>query len=48
MDIYYIFEEGGFISTPFQEGFGLQTIHGIPKPSYDHLNYYIELEIKDF
>jgi xylan 1,4-beta-xylosidase len=29
-----IFEEGGFVSTPFQGGFGLQTIHGIPKPSW--------------
>jgi xylan 1,4-beta-xylosidase len=29
-----LFEEGGQISTPFHGGFGLQTIHGIPKPSY--------------
>jgi len=29
-----IFEEGGFVSTPFQGGFGLQTIHGIPKPAF--------------
>jgi len=29
-----IFEEGGFISTPFHGGFGLQDIHGIAKPAY--------------
>ncbi len=29
-----IFEEHGQPSTPFHGGFGLQTIHGIPKPTY--------------
>jgi len=29
-----IFEEGGFDSTPFQGGYGLQNINGIPKPAY--------------
>ncbi len=29
-----IFEEGYFSSTPFHGGFGLLTLHGIPKPSY--------------
>eukprot|EP01119_Soliformovum_irregulare_P009153 TRINITY_DN2231_c0_g1_i1.p1 TRINITY_DN2231_c0_g1~~TRINITY_DN2231_c0_g1_i1.p1 ORF type:complete len:499 (+),score=189.51 TRINITY_DN2231_c0_g1_i1:33-1499(+) len=29
-----IFEEGGFDSTPFNEGFGIMTINGIPKPSF--------------
>jgi xylan 1,4-beta-xylosidase len=29
-----IFEELGFSSTPFHGGFGLLTIHGVPKPSY--------------
>eukprot|EP01102_Stenamoeba_stenopodia_P023120 TRINITY_DN985_c0_g1_i1.p1 TRINITY_DN985_c0_g1~~TRINITY_DN985_c0_g1_i1.p1 ORF type:complete len:535 (-),score=134.85 TRINITY_DN985_c0_g1_i1:74-1633(-) len=29
-----IFEEQGFFSTPFHEGFGMMTIHGIPKPSW--------------
>jgi len=29
-----IFEEGGFISTPFQSNFGMLTIHKIPKPVY--------------
>jgi len=29
-----IFEEGGFKSTPFQDGFGMLTIHKIPKPVY--------------
>lgn len=29
-----IFEECGLCSTPFHGGFGLLTIHGIPKPSY--------------
>ncbi|WP_304225511.1 hypothetical protein [Gracilinema caldarium] len=29
-----IFEECGFSSMPFHGGFGLLTIHGIPKPSY--------------
>jgi xylan 1,4-beta-xylosidase len=29
-----IFEEGGQLSAPFHGGFGLQTIHGIPKPTY--------------
>ncbi|MCX7829321.1 MAG: hypothetical protein N2315_09050, partial [Thermanaerothrix sp.] len=29
-----IFEECGFSSLPFHGGFGLLTIHGIPKPSY--------------
>lgn len=29
-----LFEEGGQFSTPFHGGFGLQTIHGIPKPTY--------------
>lgn len=29
-----IFEEEGPAPEAFHEGFGLQTIHGIPKPSY--------------
>lgn len=29
-----LFEEPGQYSTPFHGGFGLQTIHGIPKPTY--------------
>jgi len=29
-----LFEEGGQLSAPFHGGFGLQTIHGIPKPTY--------------
>ena len=29
-----IFEENYFCSEPFHGGFGLQTIHGIPKPAY--------------
>ena len=29
-----IFEENYFSSTPFHGGFGLQTIHGVAKPSY--------------
>lgn len=29
-----IFEEGGFISTPYTDRFGAQTIYGVPKPSY--------------
>lgn len=29
-----IFEENYFPSKPFQGGFGLMTIHGIPKPAY--------------
>jgi xylan 1,4-beta-xylosidase len=29
-----IFEEHGFPSLPFHGGFGLLTLHGIPKPSY--------------
>ena len=29
-----IFEELGFSSLPFHGGFGLLTIHGVPKPSY--------------
>jgi xylan 1,4-beta-xylosidase len=29
-----IFEETGFPSVPFHGGFGLLTLHGIPKPSY--------------
>jgi xylan 1,4-beta-xylosidase len=29
-----IFEEGGFNSMPFQGNYGLQTIYGIPKPSF--------------
>ena len=29
-----IFEENYFSSTPFHGGFGLLTIHGIPKPAY--------------
>lgn len=29
-----IFEENYFSSKPFHGGFGLMTIHGIPKPSY--------------
>ena len=29
-----IFEENYFPSVPFQGGFGLQNIHGIPKPTY--------------
>jgi len=29
-----IFEEGGFVSTPFHEGYGLQIIYGVPKPAY--------------
>ncbi len=29
-----IFEENYFPSVPFHGGFGLQTIHGIPKPTY--------------
>lgn len=37
--VYYssftdIFEEGGFDSTPFHQGFGVQTIYNIPKPAY--------------
>ncbi len=29
-----IFEESGFSTIPFHGGFGLLSIHGIPKPSY--------------
>jgi xylan 1,4-beta-xylosidase len=29
-----LFEENGQFSQPFHGGFGLQTIHGIPKPTY--------------
>jgi xylan 1,4-beta-xylosidase len=29
-----LFEERGQFSAPFHGGFGLQTIHGIPKPTY--------------
>jgi len=29
-----IFEEGGFLSAPFHEGFGMITIHGVPKPVF--------------
>jgi xylan 1,4-beta-xylosidase len=29
-----LFEEGGQFSAPFHGGFGLQTIHGIPKSTY--------------
>lgn len=29
-----LFEEGGQHAAPFHGGFGLQTIHGIPKPTY--------------
>jgi xylan 1,4-beta-xylosidase len=29
-----LFEEGGQFPAPFHGGFGLQTIHGIPKPTY--------------
>jgi xylan 1,4-beta-xylosidase len=29
-----IFEENYFPSVPFQGGFGLMSIHGVPKPSY--------------
>lgn len=29
-----IFEEGGFDSLPFHQGFGLMTIHQVPKPAY--------------
>jgi xylan 1,4-beta-xylosidase len=29
-----LFEENYFTSTPFHGGFGLLTIHGIPKPAY--------------
>ena len=29
-----LFEEGGQFAEPFHGGFGLQTIHGIPKPTY--------------
>ncbi|MBK8021524.1 MAG: beta-xylosidase [Chloroflexi bacterium] len=29
-----LFEEGGQYAAPFHGGFGLQNIHGIPKPTY--------------
>jgi len=29
-----VFEEGGFLSDPFHEGFGMITIHGVAKPVY--------------
>jgi xylan 1,4-beta-xylosidase len=29
-----LFEEGGMPHTPFHGGFGMQTIHGVPKASY--------------
>lgn len=29
-----IFEEMGLMGSPFNDAFGIQTIHGIPKPSY--------------
>ena len=29
-----VFEEGGCDSTPFHNGYGIQTIYGIPKPVY--------------
>jgi xylan 1,4-beta-xylosidase len=29
-----VFEEGGFLSDPFHEGFGMMTIHGVAKPVY--------------
>ncbi len=32
-----IFEEQGFLSAPFHQGFGMINIHGIPKPVYRSL-----------
>merc|ERR1712084_51163 len=29
-----IFEEGWMKATPFQNGYGLQTVHGVPKPAW--------------
>jgi len=29
-----VFEEGGFLSTPFHEGFGMMNVQGVPKPVY--------------
>jgi xylan 1,4-beta-xylosidase len=29
-----VFEEQGFVSAPFHDGFGLKTIHGVPKPGW--------------
>jgi xylan 1,4-beta-xylosidase len=29
-----IFSEQGEVSAPWQEGFGIQTIYGVPKPAY--------------
>ncbi len=38
-----IFEESGFPSKPFHGGFGLLTLHGIPKPSYRAFELFHEL-----
>jgi xylan 1,4-beta-xylosidase len=29
-----IFEEGGFVSAPYHDGFGMQTVYAVPKPVY--------------
>jgi len=29
-----IFEEGGFVSTPFHSGYGMKTVNNVPKPSW--------------
>ena len=31
---FQIFEEGGQDPTPYQSGFGIQTVNGVPKPVY--------------
>ena len=38
-----IFEENYFPSKPFHGGFGLLTLHGIPKPSYRAFELFYEL-----
>ncbi|RYE82805.1 MAG: hypothetical protein EOO65_04960 [Methanosarcinales archaeon] len=34
VDCSDVFEEGGFVSQPYHEGFGMQTIYQVPKPVY--------------
>ena len=41
-----LFEESGQRSGPFHGGFGLQTIHGVPKPSYRLFEFMHQLGTK--
>ena len=43
-----IFEENHFPSVPFQGGFGLMNIHGIPKPTYRAFELLHELGTEQF